>query len=250
LVYSEGSIRPDLGWHRCPPSQIHEFLKLILPVVAKVKCAHTLFYPSEHILTSGTRFPFDLKFIDGRGYLIPDSVNQFRVSKGSELLSINSEALSDIIDLLLPNLEAQGGNLGWKNAILENDFHNYYYYVIDQTDVFQIEYFDHVTRQTVMKRIPGREDQARMRYWGKWYPQEAGAPLKLKYFIEENTALITIKSFSKGRFKQYQQDFDKLIAQYFEEIRTRGVQNLIIDLRGNEGGKQSRKSLFLHRQGK
>ncbi len=44
------------------------------------------------------------------------------------------------------------------------------------------------------------------------------------------------KSFSKGRYEQYHQDFDKLIASYFAEIKTRKVQNLIIDLRGNEGG--------------
>jgi C-terminal processing protease CtpA/Prc len=52
---------------------------------------------------------------------------------------------------------------------------------------------------------------------------------------------ITIKSFSKRRYKQYHQDFDKLIAQYFEEIHTRGIQNLIIDLRGNEGGNNPEK---------
>src|SRR5687768_5751892 len=96
-----------------------QFFKLLLPVVAKVKCAHTLFYPSDKILSRGTRFPLDLKFINGKGYIMPDSINQYHIPKGSELLAINGKSLKELVDLLLPSLEAQGGNLGWKYVILE-----------------------------------------------------------------------------------------------------------------------------------
>ena len=58
----------DLTWDSLnasidKPMSEDQFLKLLLPVIAKVKCAHTLFYPSDKILSRGTRFPLDLKFI-------------------------------------------------------------------------------------------------------------------------------------------------------------------------------------------
>ena len=231
----------SLNSHLDKPMSDIQFFGRLLPIVAKVKCAHTFFFPSEDIFTRGTRFPIDLKFINGKGYIMPDSLNQYKIPKGSELLTVNGQSLNEVIDLLLPGLEAQGGNLGWKYAILENDFQNYYYYMIDQSNSFEIEYIDRVTKQSMHAKVAGIADDALRRHWKNWYPEETGAPLELKYFTNPDVALITIKSFWKGRYKQYQQDLDKLIAQYFEEIHTRRIQNLIIDLRGNEGGNNSER---------
>jgi hypothetical protein len=186
---------------RKPMSDV-EFFKLVLPVVAKVQCAHTLFYPSKEILSGGSRFPFDLKFINGRGYVIPDSSNRFPVPKGSELLSINGQRLQDIVQILLPSLEAQGGNPGWKNAILENDFHNYYYYYyeISQADNFRIEFINQENGQKEMVTLSGSSSDIRRQHWKNWYPAETGEPLKMNVFAESSTAVITIKSFSRGRY--------------------------------------------------
>jgi hypothetical protein len=218
-----------------------QFLKLLLPVIAKVKCAHTLFYPSDKILTSGTRFPLDLTFIDRKGYIMSDSINQYRIPKGSELLAINGKSLNEIVDLLLPGLEAQGGNLGWKYVILENDFHNYYYYSIDHAVSFEIEYTDHATGQKVVSRLNGSTEAVRRQHWKNWYPRGSGAPLNIKFLSDPDVAVITIKSFSKGRHKQFHQNFDKLIDQYIAEINRKGISNLIIDVRGNEGGNGPEK---------
>jgi hypothetical protein len=218
-----------------------QFLKLLLPVIAQVKCAHTLFYPSENILATGKRFPFDLKFINGRGFIMTDSVNQFNIPKGSELLKVNGRSLRDIVDDLLPGLEAQGGNLGWKYAILENDFHNYYYYLVDSSDTFEIEYIDQVTGNSVSVTVDGSQENVRRKHWKNWYPIETGPPLKIKYLTNPDIVIITVRSFSKGRYKQYQQNFDKLIDQYFVELKNSKIQNLILDLRGNEGGNNPEK---------
>jgi C-terminal processing protease CtpA/Prc len=75
----------------------------------------------------------------------------------------------------------------------------------------------------------------------KLYPIKDGAPLKIRFLANPNVAIITIKSLSKGRFKAYHQDFDKTIDQYFEQIRKKGTENLIIDVRGNEGGNNPEK---------
>jgi hypothetical protein len=220
------------------PISEDEFFKLLLPVVAKVKCAHTLFFPSVEMISSGSRFPLDLKFIGEKNYLMSDSSNQYPIPKGSELLSINGKSMGEILNLLLPNLEAQGGNSGWKYVILENDFQNYYHYLIEHTESFKIEYVDHTNGRKEELIIKGSQEKKLRNHWRYWYPDADGAPLKITYRDDKQLAIITVRSFNKGRYKSYQQDFDQLVAQYFKEIREKKVIKLIIDVRGNEGGNQ------------
>jgi hypothetical protein len=211
-----------------------EFFRLLLPVVANVKCSHTFFYPSKEIMSHGTRFPLSINFVQEKGYILGDS-GENNIPNGSELVAINGKSLDAIVDMILPGLQAQGGNIGWKYVILENDFQNYYYYLVEQPDRFSIEYMDHNTKQKVEREIPGTSDQNLKTHWSKWYPNDAGAPMNIS-FTNNDVAIITVKSLNKGRYKMYHQDFDETLAKYFKELKEKGTKKLIIDLRGNEGG--------------
>lgn len=217
------------------PMTDEEFLRLLLPVVASVKCSHTLFYPSKDMMSRGPRFPLTLNFIQGKGYIFGDS-GRNDIPAGSELVTINGMTLDKIIDLILPALQAQGGNLGWKYVILENDFQNYYYYIVEQAERFVIEYNDPTTNQKIKKELKGISDQSSRTHWSKWYPVEVGAPMSISFRNSNEVAILTIRSLSKGRYKMYQQDFEATLAKYFKEIGEKEIKNLIIDLRGNEGG--------------
>lgn len=219
------------------PMTDEEFLRLLLPIVASVKCSHTLFYPSKAMMSRGTRFPLTLDFIQGRGYIFADP-GRYDIPAGSELMTINGMALDSIVDLILPALQAQGGNLGWKYVILENDFQNYYYYVVEQADRFVIEYIDPATKQKTRKELKGSSEQSIKNHWNKWYPVEVGAPMSISFPNGNEVAILTIRSLSKGRYKMYQQDFEAALSKYFKEIEERETKSLIIDLRGNEGGNK------------
>lgn len=218
------------------PMTDEEFFRLLLPVVAKVKCSHTLFYPSKEIMSRGRRFPLSINFVKGKGYIMSDS-GQNNIPNGSELVAINGKSLDRIVDIILPDLQAQGGNIGWKYVILENDFQNYYYYIVEQPDKFIIEYIDPDTKQKVERELPGAADQNLKTHWSKWYPNEAGTPMNFS-FTNNEVAIITIKSLSKGRYKMYHQDFEETLAKYFKEIKEKGTRKVVIDLRGNEGGNK------------
>jgi C-terminal processing protease CtpA/Prc len=172
--------------------------------------------------------------MQGKGYILSNS-GRNDIPAGSELVTINGMTLDKIIDLILPALQAQGGNLGWKCVILENDFQNYYY-IIEQTDRFDIEYIDSNTNQRIKKELRGISDQSIRTHWSKWYPVEVGAPMSMSFSNNNEVAILTIRSLSKGRYKMYQQDFDGTLVKYFKEIKVKGIKKLIIDVRGNEGG--------------
>lgn len=222
----------------------HQFFKLLLPVVARIKCAHTLFYPSKAIQSKGSRFPLDLTFIDGKAFILSGVTNQYSIPKGSELLSINGRPTKDIIKSLLPNLQAQGGNVGWKYVILENDFQNYYYYLIEHVDSFKIEYLDYSNKNEVSAIIAASQMETLRNYWQNWYPKKDGKPLSLKFLTDPDVVIITIKSLARARYKEYDQKFEKDIDQFFNEINKSGIKNLIMDLRGNEGGSESTRKLY------
>jgi hypothetical protein len=210
-----------------------DFFKTLLQVVAQVKCAHTLFYPSKHIISKGKRFPLSLKFVGGKAYIMNDSAAT-GIPNGSELFSINGKSITDIIQQILPCLEAQGGNIGWKYAILENDFQNYYYYIVEREDKFTVQYVDRNTKQKVEEEIPGTSNEVLRTHWSKVYPKEDGAPITLTF--KNDIAVIKIRSLNRGRYKMYSQDFEKTLAQSFKELRERAAKKLVIDVRGNEGG--------------
>lgn len=216
-----------------PMSKV-EFFKLLLPIVADVQCAHTLLYPSPEMMAQGKRFPLHLKFRQGKGYILDDSGNN--IPRGSELVSVNGKSLEEIVTAMLYSLQAQGGNLGWKYVLLENDFQNYYYYLIEQSNNFVIDYIDPQTKQEIQRELQGSSDDKLKTYWSQWYPTKDGAPLSISFPTSYETAIITIRSLSKGRYKMYHQDFKRLLANYFKEIKEKAVKKLIIDMRGNEGG--------------
>jgi hypothetical protein len=217
-----------------PMSDI-DFFKSLLPVVAKVKCAHTLFYPSKEILSAGKRFPLALKFIGEKAFVIADS-GANNIPMGAELVAINGKSMQHILKSMWPGLQAQGGNPAWKYVTLENDFQNYYFYVVEQADNFRIEYIEPGTTQKIEKELKGVTDQKLKNHWSKWYPPASGPPLSIHFTPFRDVAIITIKSLAKVRYKIYKQEFETTLAKYFQEINQTGLKGLIIDLRGNEGG--------------
>jgi hypothetical protein len=194
----------DLAWDSLyqklgqPLTEI-AFFKVLLPAVAKVKCAHTLFYPSNSIISRGLRFPIDVNVIGEKIYLMSDSSNTYNIPKGSELTSINNRPIQVVLEQLLPNLQAQGGNRGWKNVILENDFQNYYYYIIEQADRFLIKYINHDTGQEESRIVNGSNKELLRKHWKNWYPAKDGTPLKIEYLQDPEVAIMTIQSFVSER---------------------------------------------------
>jgi len=108
---------------------------------------------------------------------------------------------------------------------------------------------DSKANKKVATTVQGDSAAELRNHWKNWYPEDEGPPLNLMYHDHPDAAIITIKSFNGGRYAQYNQDYQKLLDQYFNEIKLKEVENLIIDIRGNEGGSESVKTLFSYLKG-
>lgn len=214
-----------------------EFYKLLANISAQIHCGHTLVDPSYVYQDQGSRFPFDLKFIRDKAYILYNYSEFQEIKPGSELLKINGLEMKEILSLMMPYLPADAFHPAGKYQCLEEDFQNYYDLWVGRQDTFLLEYIDLESKKKVVKKIPASEDD-NLRSYNKRYIEELKEEmLDLKMLEEENAALLTIHSFLPFDIKHSRQKYHKFIKAAFRTIQSKKTSDLIIDLRKNAGGE-------------
>ena len=66
----------------------------------------------------------------------------------------------------------------------------------------------------------------------------------MEYHVENNIAILTIHSFGQTDIKNAKQNFRKFIDGAFADLKTKNIQNLIVDLRDNTGGSDLNAEYF------
>jgi hypothetical protein len=220
------------------PMTLREFYWIAATLVAAVGCGHTrLSTPNEYWLTApGRFFPLGVKFIGGRAYVTRATDPAGVLPEGSEITSINGRSVSDILKDLKSLVSSDGLNDGWKTARINDVFPTLYALRFGFPEEF------------IVQALPlGRKKAEEVRFRaverskipadspGKGRATSSGDP-NLDFEIlpqGESTAVLTIRAFD---YYQARDKFKGFIDDSFDRIRRTGVQNLILDLRGNGGG--------------
>ena len=208
-------------------------------------CGHTKLMPSEengfmYYYNTENLFPLKL-FLEGhKAYVLSSYDSSIKIKPGTEIIGINGMAIKDIINGLLNNLFSDGHNQTFKyyelNRYFSALFSNFYLEEGMGNDKISITYKDHGRK--------GRMDLPVVSYqWIKEIDEEEGnkIPYQLE-FKEGNTALMTIRTFWPDEEKY---NFERFLMHSFASINDKNIQNLILDLRGNEGGKDGYGALLL-----
>ena len=209
-----------------------EFYPMVTSIVSAIKDGHMSNLPSTELMNHLKMFPFNLRFIEGKAYIVSSSNNI--ITPGSELLSINRKKMADITRTLLAQLPADGDIETSKYWKLNRRFNLFYNFIIEQSDSFEVEYYDAAEKQKKTINVPAiteNEAQVLARI------DDGKTPLRLEFLPESNTARLIIKTFSSAPIKRAGQDYPKFLEAAFQEIKEKKIQNLIIDLRGNAGGE-------------
>lgn len=230
-----------------------DFLALITKANAKVHCGHLYTIAqgdlSKEVLKKKV-LPFYIQVVDGKLYLFNDCSDS-SIPNGSHILSINGKSDNDILNALLPGIPSDGYIQTRKIKLLERyyfyafqGFDLYYYLFADRSNIFKIDYstFGTNLRKTVtVKGISSeeRKDILLHRYnideqiWFK-----TPSP-KFEIDDKNNYAVLTVsRSFYD---KKIDPNFDSLLSSAFHSIKEKKVENLIIDLRNNEGGDENQQ---------
>jgi C-terminal processing protease CtpA/Prc len=213
-----------------------EFYRLLVPVIGRIGCGHTKLHPdsnweNNYFYGRDHLFPLRLHISGNRAFVL-GSYGKEIIPPGSEITIINDKPVSEIINRLLLNSFSDGKNSTFKYIELDRFFSAYYANMIGAPDTFSIQYNDGQPRQA---KIPA----ATFEIIDQYNKQQESHNDKQPYFVsypDEHTALMTISSFwMKG-----DKSFSSFLKSSFSAFRVRKIDNLIIDLRNNEGGEDAR----------
>jgi C-terminal processing protease CtpA/Prc len=207
-------------------TRLGTFIWMCKNLVASIACSHTYLDNQEEriLLPPNLLFPMEVAFLQDKLIVLNPMSNKGVIPEGAEIQSINGMDISVLKKKIFSQISADGGNLEYKEALLNKNASKYIafelkfprrYSIESEGEIFQLKSTD--------VQIPYLSNIT-----------SCAEDLCLDFRKEENIAILTIRSFDyEGRQLK---KFLKSIDESFQSIADRNIENLIIDLRYNRGG--------------
>ncbi len=220
------------------------FYKIIALTSAKIRDGHTLLLPGTETTTyhnkNSTFLPLQLGVYKSGLFVKMNCSATVPIPDGSRIVSINGQNSEEIIQQLTDRQVRDGNNDSYAYWILDNYFREYYSYHFGHPVNFTIEYRSANGVKTTS--IPGLPKDSIFFYRSQRYPnfrfdKKPGEGITLKLDTANHYAILKIRDFHNDVLrKTYHQPFNETVSGYFSEILNSKVDNLVLDLRDNQGG--------------
>lgn len=209
-----------------------EFLWYTSAIIANIGCSHTslgYFSQEDRILPIELRFPVEARLIDNRLYISDPLINKNVLQVKSEVFSINGVPFEEVQNEIYKHIASQAKNKSFKRVLFNGFFTAYIPYALGFPEKYEIV-VKGKEKPIVLEQLT--EYQYKPRINPTAACQER---LCLNIIQDRNTALVTIRSFAFYGAEKFQ-IFKEFIDTTFKEINSKNINNLIIDLRMNNGG--------------
>lgn len=220
-----------------------EFMAVLMETLAQIRCGHTGLTPDESTqkeLAAARIFPLRIA-IEGRRLIVHsnDTPDDATIRTGMEVIEINGQKSTDILNRILPKLSADGDIETGKRARLQRNFAQNYWLFVDKTEEFTVKARD-AAGASVTSKLRGVVDADRKKNSTanllnaefkagvakvQWWSDN----LALRFLKDPDVAEIHIGGFGGS-------NYPKWMEETFRTLGEKGTRALIIDLRGNGGG--------------
>ena len=209
--------------------EFNKFYKITSSALERVGCGHTkLWIPSEYWNSAPQRFfPLKLIFIKNKAYVCGYYTTTKNILLGSEIVEINGKPIEEIINSLISVTSSDAFIRAFKLKTVEKNFSPGYALYYDYPEYFKIKFVlpgESETRESIIIPADGKTISKN---------PTRGNKLTLKLYDNNRIAVLTINSFI---YYDRLNMFRSFIDSSFREIKTHDIKNLILDLRGNDGG--------------
>lgn len=217
---------------------------------------HTGFEVSEdyHDATQKylARFPFDIYRDKDEIYVVRNLSDNKDIDAGWKIMSINGRDANEIFQELTEARGRDGQNKTGPEAYVNSLFSVAYAFYYGTPEAYEMEFVDNagkvkaITIQGISLDKIRANRKLRYNYdFSPWYNKGLpGLSLEMK---GNKAAVLTIRTFSSSLIKKTGEKTEKFFQAAFEEIEASGIENLIVDMRGNGGGDPSVSvALFSH----
>lgn len=228
-----------------------DFLSLISKLNASVNCGHLYTIPQGELQKEVLQkrvMPLYIKLIGSDLHVFNDCSESNPIPNGSKIVSINGKSSSEIYTSIISGIATDGYIETRKNRLIERYFFNafhgfdlYYHLHVDRSTSFELEYEEYQTKFSKRKKLKGISMDERKERLLKNYGIDPNiwfnTPSPQFHLNEDKDyGILTIsRSFYDQRIDP---DYDSLLSHTFEQLKEKNIQNLIIDLRNNEGGSE------------
>lgn len=219
-----------------------EFYKTIKHVLSRLEDGHLGCSSSDRIKSqiaaSKHYFPLSLYFIENRAYVRFSSIEG--IPAGTEVVRINHLSVNSVRKNLFRYIVSDGKIETKKYWILNHSFWFYFNLVYGQTESYHIICKDNNGKlfNTVVSGVSKSFIESLNA------SEEDHRPLLVFSFISPNIGLLAIRTFAETELQEAQLDFTRFLDASFADLKKKGAAILLIDLRGNGGGKDIYGSLL------
>jgi len=221
------------------PLTVHEFYAVLSPLVAAIGCGHSRLLPPDRFWEEepASCFPLGLTFLGTKACVTRLFEPHLSVPLGSEILSINDQAMPDFLRWVMPAISSDGRRDPWKWAMLGKWFHIYAALRFGFPETYVVTYLAPGKAEPLQAELKsvGRKVILDIYNRAPFSVSAADSNLSFEIVKDRGTAVLTI-----GHFNYYQEEdlkrYKAFIDGAFAQIREGSVSSLILDLRGNNGG--------------
>lgn len=212
--------------------KLSEFFQILTPVTAKVGCGHTAVWMPDYYWDQGRNrlFPLRIRLLEDC-MVAAGSYNESElIPRGSIITGINGRLISEILEELRANYSADAFNPYFIDSQIERRFSLLYARRFGFPENFAITYRAPLAVQVdKIELAPTNLEAVRAVVFANFrHP-----PLELELLPDLSTAIMTIPSFIYYDRVPY---FTAFLDSSFSVMKVQGIANLILDLRGNDGG--------------
>lgn len=240
-----------------------EAYRTVQALVAGIKDGHTRVLPSDAVVQALAArpafFPFEVRFVGQRAYLFRNLSAQRAIRDGSEILAINGVPIADV-RLRLASLVSADADVATRPLrLLERPqmFGELLAVVYGARSSFRVRYRPGSEAGTAAgsTRIKAADREADVgaingadidRIRRERYPSTGGTPRRYEIAYRDGAAVMTIRGFGDDNAPGAP-TFRAFLQQAFRDLEAKHVGRLVIDLRGNGGGRDEYgRLLFAH----
>ncbi len=222
-----------------------EFYRIAAPLVAYSKEDHCDIHLDtitfKILKQKGRFFPLDVVYLNKSIYILNNPTPGITI-KGHELLEVNGVVIQKVYEKIFNTFAADGFIESSKYRYL--DLHSFaieYAKAIGQPESYSIKVKNTKTNKiqqynlaaVPLKKLSITTDTL----YKDGVVKDYDKPATLE-FINSNTAVLSINTFSNSDYEDSGLNFKDFTRQSFTQIRNKNIGNLIIDIRENGGGTE------------